>query len=75
MNELAIICRYGREHGMTYGRVVELLSVGRLTREEIGLPPLEPQEEKKEAAEEKPPKKQNKRRELIRVGGKLVEKV
>lgn len=48
MNELAIICRYGKAHGMTYGRVVELLSVGRLTREEIGLPPLEPQEKEDE---------------------------
>ena len=37
MNEIAIISKYGRQHGMSYGRVVELLSMGMLTREEIGL--------------------------------------
>lgn len=37
MNEIAIICKYGRQHNLTYGRVVELLSMGLPTREEIGL--------------------------------------
>lgn len=50
MNDIAIISRYGRQHGMTYGRVVELLSMGMLTHAEIGL--ADPAE-KKDAGEDK----------------------
>lgn len=46
MNDIAIISKYGKQHGMSYGRVAELLSIGALTREEIGL--ADPAEQKDE---------------------------
>lgn len=72
MNELAIICRYGKAHNLTYGRVVDLMSIGKLTREEIGLPPLDPVPPQPKKAAEK--KKQTVRRQVVKVGGKLSEK-
>jgi len=37
MNDLVIMARYAKEHGMTYGQVALKLSTGELTHEEIGL--------------------------------------
>lgn len=54
MNDIAIISKYGKQHGMSYGRVVELLSMGLLTREEIGLAdPAEPKDAGKSKGKKK----------------------
>ena len=42
MTDIEIITRYGRAHGLTYGKVSQMLSMGQLTPEEVGLSKPEP---------------------------------
>lgn len=37
MTEIAIIARYGKDHGLTYGQVSLMLAEGKLTYEEVGI--------------------------------------
>lgn len=51
MSDLAIIARYAKEHGMTYGKVALALNTGELTHEEVGIKkpdPLMPPQKKQE---------------------------
>ena len=48
MTEIAIIARYGKDHGLTYGQVSLMLAEGKLTHEEVGI--VRKEEKKKNEA-------------------------
>lgn len=42
MTDLDVITKWGKEHGLSYGKVSEMLRTGELTYEELGLKPPAP---------------------------------
>lgn len=63
MDDLTMIARYGKEHGMTYGEVQMLLYMGRLTMQQIRLEckpvPPEPKAREKKTPETRGRKKKH----------------